>query len=371
MKHKAHIAGTALILALVLAGPGRADIVALEGETIAEVVQYVHGEAASTDSSVETFPGTVPGLPMQSFAGLGDFQGSPSVGHAGRCVASLEDPTLASGPDPMEIGLEAGAFSTVEGIAYTVEGSVEEAREIVLSSSDLGVGSGETTDVISRVFIEGAVVIWSEGSARDLSGLEGSFSFSVEQDFGSNGGAVVTSHSLSVLGSSNGEISVSEFQLPGLIVGGPEVLESGNSEVDAVLADLATLGTVHVIVVPRFEFAYTYPASPDEEFVLRAFAGVEAVNLPEGTGIAVVFGRSAEAIATVFTPVLGHAKAATLQDAVARVMAAGGDEPPPGSGPLCGAGAFGLPLLTAFSLVGGRRWRRYVAGRAVRIADRP
>jgi hypothetical protein len=333
-----HVVQLAIAAGLILTTSftAQAAIESLSGTATAEITQYVGTEPASTDISTETFPGTAPGLPMEAFAGLGDFQGVRMVGHGARSIASLADPTLATGADPMELGAEAGVFSDVAHVTYQATSDVEEVRVIRLSSSDLGVGAGATADVISRVFIEGAIVVWSKDSSRDLTGLEGSFD----------------------LGTSNGEVSVSQSHLPDLIVGGVEVLATSDSEVEAVLADLSTIGVVHVVVLPRSEYAYTYPASPDEPFNLSAIVNVRTENLPEGTGIAVVFGRAAEAISTIFTPVVGSAKAATVQHAVNLAMRDSREIAENDTNAGCGAGILGFPLITSLSWVGWRRLSR-------------
>jgi hypothetical protein len=355
-----HVVQLAIAAGLILTTSftAQAAIESLSGTATAEITQYVGTEPASTDISTETFPGTAPGLPMEAFAGLGDFQGVRMVGHGARSIASLADPTLATGADPMELGAEAGVFSDVAHVTYQATSDVEEVRVIRLSSSDLGVGAGATADVISRVFIEGAIVVWSKDSSRDLTGLEGSFDLQIVQDFGSNGSETVASHFVSVLGTSNGEVSVSQSHLPDLIVGGVEVLATSDSEVEAVLADLSTIGVVHVVVLPRSEYAYTYPASPDEPFNLSAIVNVRTENLPEGTGIAVVFGRAAEAISTIFTPVVGSAKAATVQHAVNLAMRDSREIAENDTNAGCGAGILGFPLITSLSWVGWRRLSR-------------
>ena len=338
---------------------GHAEVVDIRAYLETTVTEMVMGEPASTDTSVESFPETSLTLPIEVFAGLGDFTGELDVPHGGRGLASFEDPTLSVTPNPAEFGVEADCYSLEEGVAYEVVSEAAEVRDVFFGVGELGgADDSEQQWVGSTVFVSGAVVVWSDDPERDLSGLIAEFDFTVVQETGTNGEEMVFEASLAVEGLPQGEVSLDYTSVLSAVLGRPELLLSvGGPATSGIVGQLEDIGSVHLVIVPAQEIDYAYLVTPGEEFKLRANVRCRSVNLPEGTGVAVVFGRPFSELAGVIDPVMAKPSGAAVQAAVNRAILETGPSTERGlmRSPLCGA--FGL--LGVGTLCGRHRRSRH------------
>jgi hypothetical protein len=350
-------------LTLLLAGvsAARAEITAITADLEANVTERVTDLAGSSDRSVESFPDTSPTLPVTALAGLGNFAGAVEPDHGGRGEASFANPALSENPNPEELGVEALAFAKSAGIAYAGSAEVVETRTVVFSPDELGVDqAGESNLVFSTAFLDGAVVLWTDNAAADLTGAGADCAFTVTQDTSTGGELVVFEAELQLTGEPDGEVRLTASSILQAQLGGPELLAGlADSATQAALADLDAAGRVHIVLLPAQSVDYAYFASADEAFTLRAAASCAVDNGGGGNGVGAVFGRPFASLASAFDPFLPQAKGGEVQAALNRAIQAGLERPDtqdPGPGP-CGVFGGEVALLAALGFGGMRRWR--------------
>lgn len=353
----------ACVCATAYAEVAKAAVEELQATTDATVHELVDGAVASTDTSFESFPGTVTALPMQSFAALGDFIPSADDPHGARSIVSLADPSQVVLGNPGELGIEADCHSDSAEIAYEVISKAEETRRIVFSPSQF-LSRGVTGErlVSSKVFLEGAMLVWSADPQRDLTGLRAEFDLAVIQETDTNGTEQVFQTSMALVGEEDGAVRLDREGKFFAALGGPELLLlSGDAITAAVVAALNAQGRLHLAIVPSQALAYTYKATPDESFKLRLEVTCRAQNLPDGTGVAVLFGRSFRALAETIGAGPFDVSGDAVQDAVNIAIAeTDASNQSLVSTPLCGALGFEFAFLTmsSFLLCGWRFVRR-------------
>ena len=326
--------------------------------------EFVGGEAQSNDNSFETFPETSPTLPMEAFAALGSFVTDDVVGYGGQGIANFIDPTLSPDPNPRELGVEASAVSFDPSISYVIDSTAMEHRDVIFSTEELGFSIRADRLVVSTAFLNGAILIWSEDSTRDLTGLEAGFDIDIVQvsETGTNGEETVFTASITVEGQADGEVEATQSTVLDSILGGPELLDVINDDgsLDDLIAGLGESGRLHLLILPQQSVDYVYTAQVDTPFELVAELRCHARNLPGGTVVAAAFGRDFASLADALTPILEADSALRTQSAVNRAIAtmeteSDSDIP---SGPMCGAlGVESLAGLFAFmTLAGTRTW---------------
>jgi len=359
----------AVLVVGVLSSGAVAEITSYSASLQADVVQFVGGDASSTDNSVETFPETASELPIEALAGLDNFSGELELDRGGRAVASFEDPTLSESANPMELGVEAIAYSGDPDIAYEATSSTVESRDIELSTEELAVATnGIPNLVISTVFINGALLIWTDDAERDLTGVVAEFEFVVIHDTSTGGELTVFESEATVRGEPDGVVRLVNSTILEVELGGPELLEGvTDAETQALIEALNAAGRLHVAVLPTQSIQYLYFARAGAAFGLRAEARARAVNLPAGTGAAAVFGRSFTGLSTALVPFVGQPKATETQSAVNRAIRVTAPVDPQ-LGPLCGVFGLETPLLL-FSGLATMRYRRRTKGPQRQIED--
>ncbi len=364
---------TSLVI-LAIASQAQGEVTDIKADISAEVTELIEGETGSGDLSTESFDGTSPILPIQAFAGLGgydlsDTAADASTSNGARAITDFDDPTISSTANPMEFGLEADCFSQVARTSYLVTSEADEYRDLVFSAADLDVTStGMSNEVISNVFFEGAVLIWADDTVTDLSGMTVAFDFDVtrsstggnsESDATNANEQVFDAH-VAITGQGS-TLTADHSSNLSLYVGGPELLLSLGGQ-DAIVAaeELEDIGTVYLMILPQQTVQYTFQASADEALRLSAHAECVVRNLPGGTGIGAVFGRSFLALADV---VQSHAKVTSGKRIERAINEAIGEpeifEQQAASVPLCGTLGIETPavgLLGFCSFIGRRRW---------------
>lgn len=348
-------AGVALMVLAAVVPGARAEVTDIRASTSAVVEQTVAGEPGSTDTSVESFPDTSPSLPMEVFAGLGNYTGQTEELHGARALARFTDPTLSALANPGEFGVEAECYAVEAGISYEVVAEASEVRDVVLSSAELDLpGGGQEALVASTVFLEGAVLVWTDQPERDLSNLVAEFDFNVVQETGTNGEEVVFEATLAVEGLAGGEVGLSHSSVLSAVLGRPDLLlATGGPSVTELVGQLEDIGKVHLVIIRRQEIDYVYSVRADEPFRLRATVRARAVNLPGGTGVAAVFGQPFSALAGAINPVLAKRSGDAVQAEINRAIREG--NVPAGQrmlrSPVCGAFGGEVALLGLVGLV--------------------
>jgi hypothetical protein len=205
------------------------------------------------------------------------------------------------------------------------------------------------------VFLEGAILLWTDDPARNLSGASAEFQFRIVHVTTTGVETVVFEAELTVTGAAGGEAQLAQSSVLDVVFGGPEVLDGiGGADTQEVVAALADIGRVHVILLPEQSVNYAYLARAGESLTLRAEASCGAVNLPDGTGSAAVFGRPFSELSFALTPFTDQAKAAEIQNLVNQAMRVSADDSGAVS-PLCGAFGLETPFLLFAGLYAHRR----------------
>lgn len=355
---------TAGVLAILLMSQrAGAEVLELRASVSSQATRISGDGSGSTDSSVESFPGTTETLPMRAFAGLGDFLGAFEIPHGARGVASFSDPARGLLINPGELGVEADAHSETADIAYEVVTDATETRSILLTPRDLFIPEpGISKDVTSTLFLEGGMLVWSADPERDLTGITAEIGIRIVQETSTNGEIAVLDVGLELRGQPGGAVTMDQQGNFTALLGGPQLLlASGDVLTASVVSALAAEGRLNLALVPAQPVRYRYAVIADEPFKLRLEVRCRATCLPEGTGVAVVFGRPFQELAGI----IGKGPFDVSGDAVQRVVnRAIQDTPVPqaqpeaSSLPLCGA--FGLEtaaLMGMLSVCGVTRRR--------------
>jgi hypothetical protein len=362
-----NVIGWLTLLGLVVPVPAWGEVRQINATITAQVQEYVGGVEGSFDSAFEDFGTTSMTLPIQVAAGLLPPEETSTNGFIAQAFADFRDPAAATSRNPGEFGLETDAYAQGPDIHFAGEAVAAETRRVVFSGDELSLLAGEDQQrVQSSVFVSGAAVIWSQDPGRDLTGLSVSLRISVEQRLPDAAPLVVFQASLTVQGAPDAVVTLDSPDGIVATLGGPELISAvGGFTEPQLLQELADLGRLHLLLIPRQELTYFYTVPRDVEFDLTATVESRAVNLPGGTGVGAVFGRTFETLTEVIGQSTAAAsKGAALQAAVnAAMLDAPASRREPGDAPvaaspavLCGAmGAgtlgmtFGL-LLAALSV---------------------
>lgn len=339
------------------------EVTEVRAQIVSTSTEFVDGQAGSTDASVEDFPLTSNQLPIESFSGLGNFEGAEDGDFGARGIATFRDPSLSPSANPGEWGVEADCYSLEPGVSYEVASEITEQRDIVFTAADLGVASdAEPADVavVGNVFANGGILIWSDDPARDLTGLRVELDIKVAQVGGSSAtaGDELYEGSLIVSGGANSSISVSSTGGLFAITDGPVLLIASNLPgISDVVGELQANGDVHLVVLPEQSLGYGYQAQAEDPLTLEAKTSVRAVNLPDGTGVAAVFGRPFRALTSVVAPFVPKESAELTQTAMNRTIAESATPQTQNPTTSRGCGAIGLcvPILLVCGLAASRR----------------
>lgn len=280
------------------------------------------------------------------------------------------DPRRLDQPNPEEIGLELACYSNRESLSYIVEGEVLEQRTIIFTTAgsevaepDFDFGDSTTAAIESRIFVSGAIVLWSNVRDQPFESVSADLIVEVTR---SDTDETVFSTTLNVAGSADGEVTITAS---GPIQSSPvtpdELGELGlDSDSVKVLNDLEEQGSLRILAIPEQEHAYRYDVTADESFDLAARFFARIRNVPNGTGVAVVLGRPFENLAHTIESALPDLDGAAFQTTLNKVVAKREVVVPNGNAGnprLCGAispPAAGA-LLTGLCLMRNRGNRRF------------
>lgn len=340
-----------LVLSAVAVAP--ADITCINGSVAATVHEFRVGAQGDMDQASDSYPGTGE-LPLQVIARLiSEFPDEA----AGMAAAQFADPTELDQPNPEEFAINLTLSSISANIRYTGEASSREVRGILYSEAELGQPAGTSVPLVGRLFLDGALVVFSATADRDLTGAYVRLRVTVVKQ---------------VTGQEDETVFSGSVELNGGLAGTATTASSGQfPTAAAVLTDLSALPdefeALHLLVLPDLAIDYDYQATVGEKLTLQATVEVEAANLADAVGVVALIGTPTDTFTEVITLTQGQEAAAKLLSAIQKER----DEPtgqpafpdqttfaPPLFG-LCGV--FGLEAaLGLFALVGlkfaGRRW---------------
>ena len=236
----------------------------------------------------------------------------------------MADPARLDQPNPEELALEVACFSTAETVSYVVTGLARETRTILFSDStttpEIDFSLSSTREVESRVFLSGAVVIWSVEQRPDLSGMSAELYISIS---GGTDAAPLFETSLAFDGdldnvgspASNGPIRFERLGLDELINGG---LDARSAE---ILRAVNQEGLLLIFMIPSQEHAYTYVVNANEPLTLTAEFETRVRNVPGGTGVAATLGRPFSGLAEFISRSLPGVDGSAVERSVNLAMA--------------------------------------------------
>lgn len=345
---------------LVFVQHARGEVIGTVASVSITVQELIDATPGSVTSDEDVLNATSSNLPLAATGSLISTDLSGTLVSMGEALSEFSDPTRLDQPNPEEFGIEVACYSNAaaESVAYRVSGLSDETRTIVFTADEIDFGNDGTQEIESRVFLSGAVILWSTEQGVDLSEMLGELSIRVSRE---DTGASLFSTTLTVTGtgaggaaaSSDGPIRFEEIGLDDLAD------EGVDAESLAVLERVEQAGTIMVILIPPQEHAYRYTVSANEPLDLKAELSAVVRNAPAGTGMAAVWGRPFQNLADFIEEGLpgvnGAALQQTLNAAVARrsIGLVSEDDPnPTGARRFCGAFGFELAGLVglAFAL---------------------
>ncbi len=352
----AHEAWLALFIVLWTSNRLSGEITRFEARVETRVQELIFGAPASVNSDGMELPGDVDEFPIAASAFLATTELGGERTAVGQGFGAVADPTRLNDPNPQEFALETACFSNAADVSYIIESSAIESRIVVFDRNDLDTSSANAQRTVrSRVFLSGAVILWSTGAEAALDELTAEISIAVTRDEDAN---PLFDTSLTVNGSDRAPSAAGAIRFEAVNL--DELASLGLDEATlAVLERVEEEGSLLVIVIPSQEHAYRYAASPDAELTLRASMEIRLRNAPAGTGVAAVLGRPFEELAQFIEEALPGVNGRTIEGAINKASARrSGDLAPPSDTPvipslprLCGPGGVAMiSLLLVFGL---------------------
>lgn len=261
-----------------------------------------------------------------------DIAGNPLA--AGRSVVILGDPRPSSDENPGEFALECGAFSNDARIAYQIEAFAGENRDLRFTLAEVigsAAGTGSPRQVVSQVFLSGALVFWVTTGEGGLAGAAAEFT--VEVHDARRPDAPVLRVRRRFEGDADGAVFETESEDLGIRGDGLatsildlEALRNSDAPEAGTLVDQADrlgIDTFVVVLIGPRAVEYAYDLTPGETFGLEAQFTLVVESAPAGTGVAGVMGRPFAGLADLFEQSRTDADGKVLERSLNKLM--GGD----------------------------------------------
>jgi hypothetical protein len=274
------------------------------------------------------------------------------IGQA-QSFSEVADPARLDQPNPEDLALEAGCYANGSDVSYDVASAATENRDVVdvvfVRTSRPGVpreiefGPDGTAEIRSRVFLSGAILLWSTQEDTDLTAVVAEVLLSVTKDAESES---LFEAGVSVSGSSApelvGPLGTRELSVDDLADYG---LDEASTE---TLRNVAETGALRIVAIPTQSHRYSYVVAADEEFVLAARLTIALRNAPGGTGAAAVLGRPFSNLADFVEQAIGGVDGASLERSLNKAIESGAVDPSIDPGiHLCGNIGAELALMPA------------------------
>ena len=289
-----------ILAACCLAMPVGAAVIDATATATADVHEVVQGVAGPGDAAELTFPENT--LPLQVIA----RHVIPEETAAGLIAAQFSDPNTALTDDTDQFAIDLALSSVASDASHQARGAAEEARQILYSVGELGSqAEGETVPLRGRLFLDGALAIFAETDVVDLTGVRVSFHVTVEKE-AAGATETVFDGALELTGGPNRQVNTT-------VTGDFPRLGIFNADLTGVDPDLAVF---RAAVFPGLVVNYNYDAVVGQPLTLRAKVGVDAANVPGGSGVAAVIGTPVEALQDVISRTRGSATAQKMTTAL-------------------------------------------------------
>ena len=341
-----------VVLLNLTSGSVQAEITSIAGSVAVAVQEYQLGQAGNTDQANDSYPGTSI-LPLQVVARL-----NTGADAAASVAAQFADPTTLNQPNPEEFALNLALLSVSDEIRYTGTATLQESRSITYAASEFpGRSEGETIALIGRLYIDGALAIFSPSASRDLTGANVTLRVTVVKHASGQDDETVFTGAVGLTGGTNGAVTrTSEGSFPTLTL---------------IYSDLSLFvddfNLFRVLIIPRMTISYSYNAEIGEPFTLQATVEVDATNAENEIGVVAILGTPVDSIQEVIAAAQSDSAATKTINALTTERANPTGEPafPSTSQPILPfCGLFGFEMIAGFACLvglrcgGPRRFRR-------------
>ena len=161
--------GAILVASLLGIGviPAPAEIVSIAGSASAAVQEFRFGAVGDSDHASDDYPTTSATLPLQVIAQLVAL---PDETAAAIAASQFADPLTLNQSNPEEFAIDLALSSITANTRYTAQAVSEELRDVLFTQAELGQPNGATVHLTGRLFIDGALTVFSAQADRDLTG---------------------------------------------------------------------------------------------------------------------------------------------------------------------------------------------------------
>lgn len=341
-----------------------AGVNSIAGTSEVRVSQYQNSQLVQTDFNFEGLPETKLEPPLVARGRLDRLLSPNEVIAAGQGVAIMYAPNLTGFGNPSDVGIDIGAFTDGADTttSWITTATVSQRRNITLSPAEIGEQSllATTGQVRSRVLLSGVMLITSESTSKDLTGLDVGLIFNVIRRQAGREDTVPAAGEIALVGGPNGAVTVQRR------AGALNNVTIPVADLNAVVPDAPL---VKAILFQGVEFPYEYDFNFNEPFELELKVTATIMTQPGGVGALATFGTPAEGLGAILDRVKqndsGKKLIAAINERVDTTGEAYLNQPVglPGFGNLCGtSGASLMPLLVIGCGIGAAR-RRQRAGR--------
>lgn len=349
----------AAILSLAFAAPvSRADLISVAGRVSVSVQETRNGEPGGSAQEELIYPSSAASLPLQAAVSLA-FEGDDPA--AASVAAQFADP-LFTQPNPEEFAINLALLSVSPEIRYSGEAVSEETREVIFTRAQFpGLQAGDAVPLTGRLFIDGALALFSPVAGQDLTGAKVYLEVTVHKITSEGGSELAFQGRVGLEGGLEGEvqqIASGLFPTRTLI----------RTNLASFIEDFELF---EVLILPSITINYSYQARIDEPCTLKAAVRVTASNVEDEVGVAAILGTPVDAIRDVISLVQSESAAQSTMSALEAERAAPSGKAafPATAAPLLPAcGLFGVEtLMAAVGLMGLVGWRLNRSGSARRF----
>jgi hypothetical protein len=316
-------------LAWVLSGAAYGAVVGANGVVTTRVQEQQNGEPGSVTSDQESLGEAGAEFPLNASAALDSTDLEGAIVSLAEGLSRLDDPTRLDDPNPREFGLESCCYSDAESISYVITSDAEETRTVLFTTAgnpaappEIEFGPGLTADVESRVFLSGAMLLWSKDPDTPTDDLVAALTVGISRG---DTGDVLFSANTTVFGSGS---TIGDPETTGPIVvervNLADLAELGLDDASLnVLKSVADSGSLAVFVIPQQSHAYEYTVTANEPLDLMARLEATVKNVPAGTGVAATWGRPFTNVVDFVERGLPGVDGPALQQALNKAMETG------------------------------------------------
>jgi hypothetical protein len=300
----------AMSILLFCCSVSQGEVIGITGSSATTVIQFDGILPVQSDFSNVIIPLTKAEPPAISIAQVERFDDEKMTA-SGAGLALFEEPNLAAGGIPNDVGMDLAAFAEDDTTSWFLRGEASETRTIIIGAADAGsdmLSFGGVNRGRSRVILSGVMFVTSQDSTRDLTGAEVKLQVRVERRQFNNQPAEVVNGEVVLSGGPNGSVTVSraDGSFSGAFL---PVIDF----TDAV----PELPLVQALLFAGHELAFEYDFDVGVPFELQLTVVSEIRTIPGGVGASAVFGLPQTNLSEVMLKVAKDDRGARLSAAIA------------------------------------------------------